>query len=210
MAKHQRSIPSRALLAVCVAITLSGCGLIQNQGPGVITPRRGASVLLKPDPSANPALSVATYYTRSLSECARFKEGVISATTGVNAGADYTALLLSAISSVVSPIATVHLLTAGAAAASGAKATYAADVTADNTVNLTIALDRIYFQPMAEFARTSLSAPVTADTAPSLLMQLVSLQQQCSLDEARAYISQNLTQGVPVAPNGRRLAITPR
>jgi hypothetical protein len=210
MAKYQRSIPSRALLAVCFAATLSGCGLIQYQAPGVITPHRGASVLATPDTSVDPAQSVATYYTQSLSACSRFKESVISATTGVNAGADYTALLLSAISSVVSPIATVHLLTAGAAAASGAKATYAADVTADNTVNLTIALDRIYFQPMAEFARTSLSAPVTAASAPGLLTQMASLQQQCSLDEARAYISQNLTQSVPVTPNGRPLVITPR
>lgn len=204
--KFSRCLLFRMIAATTLAATVSGCGLIQRQSPGVITPHRGAALVSFPDVTAQPALKVSTYYSQSLTGCMAFKEATISAMTGVNAGADYTALVLNALGSVLSPIATVHLLTAGATAAGGVKSTYANDVTTDNAVNLTIAFDKIYFQPMAQLASTALTGAITADAAPGLVVQIMNLQRQCSLDEARAYINQNLTQGVALTPNGLPLS----
>jgi hypothetical protein len=192
-----------------LAITLSGCGFIQQQTPGVFTPKRGAKLLAAPDVAQNPSQEVVNYYGNSFSECMNFKEALLSATTGINAGSDYASLILSALGSVIAPIGTVHLLTAGAMAAAGLKSTFTNDVTTDNAVNLTIAFDKIYFQPMAKLAETTLSSAITNDNAPGIVAQIVSLQEQCSLDEARAYINQNLSQGAALKPTGEPLSSQP-
>ncbi len=200
---HKRRLIRNIIVAAILTIALPGCTFLQQQTAGMISNRRGAKLAALPDLSTQPQQKLVSYYGTSFSECMTFKEGLLSATTGLNAGSDYAALILNTLGTIISPLATVHMLTAGAAAAAGLKSTFATDVAADNAVNLTIAFDRIYFQPMAKLAETSLSAALTPDTAPGVLSQIISLQAQCSLDEARAYINQNLTQSSARTASGQ-------
>jgi hypothetical protein len=191
--------------ACVLSLFLSGCGLIQ-QASGIIIPKREAKLLIIPDLTLNPEQGVLNYYGNSFSECLSFKEQLLSESMGINAGSDYATLILSALATVIAPIGTVHLLTAGAMATTGLKTTFTNDVTTDNSANLTIALDKIYFQPMAKLAETTLSSAITSDTAPGMVAQIINLQEQCSLDEARAYISQNLSHAAPQKPTGEALS----
>ncbi len=191
--------------ACALAVALPGCGLIQQKTAGVLTPKRGASLIALPGTALNPTQEVGDYYAKSFTECMNFKEGLLSATAGINAGSDYATLILSALATVIAPIGTVHLLTAGATATTGFKSTFANDVAAGTSIDLTIAFDKIYFQPMATLAETTLSAPIPSGDAPGVIAQIVSLQEQCSLDEAQAYINQNLSQGSARKPTGQLL-----
>jgi hypothetical protein len=135
----------------------------------------------------------------------RFKEGLVSANTGLNVGTDFLSLVLTSLASVFTPLATVHALTAGAAISMGLKSTVATDVTSDDLINVTIAFDKIYFEPMAQFSEQFRSTGVTAANAPGILMQIDNYQEKCSLDSARVYIRQNLVKASPQAPTGQQL-----
>ena len=188
-----------------LSLSLSGCGFVSEKAAGTLTPKRGAALLPVPDLSVNTSQGLVNYYTSSFSTCMSFKEGLMSATTGVNAGSDYATLILNALGAVVAPVTTVHMLAAGAAATTGLKSTFATDVATDNAVNLTIAFDKIYFQPMARLAMGAIPAATTPSAAIGVVSQIVSLQAQCSLDEARAYINLNLNQSAARTADGQML-----
>jgi hypothetical protein len=67
--------------------------------------------------------------------------------------------------------------------------------------NVTIAFDKIYFEPMLDISK-EIESGLPNNKAASILTRIDSLQHNCSIYEANVYIIQNLTKATatPASP----------
>ena len=204
----------RTIIAISCALSVSGCaGLFGNgvsslgKGISSLGPSRKSAFILADDQElaklSDPGKVVYKHYRDSYGQCMTFKEGLTDANAGLNAGSDWLSLALTAVSSVVSPISANHALATSATVVTGLKTSVNKDVTTDDITNLTVALEKIYFVPMANVSADIVKHNVTAETAPGFLLRIDNLAEQCSLDSARVYIRQNLSNGEAQTPDGQ-------
>jgi hypothetical protein len=96
---------------------------------------------------------------------------------------------LSAIASIINPIATTHLFAAGATVSTGLKSTVANDVTSSALTNVTVAFDKTYFEPMATLSKSINGKTLTDADVRDFNLQINNLNHNCSFDEANVYVS---------------------
>ena len=189
-----KRVPGRVtkfIMPLSLAATLCDCTYVAekaNQLTNQNTPTTpGYDIVLDP-----VSKSVYDHYYKSFADCQNKERAILTANTGLNAGSDFFALLYSTIASVISPIQTAHLFSAASSVTVGLKTTVATDVTTAALTNMSIAFDKIYFEPMLDLSK-SMESGVTQKNAASFHAKIDNLDHNCSLYEANVYVVKNLT-----------------
>ena len=121
LTKKARPIVS-FFVACNLPVMLAGCALAKHYTVG--DPKEPPKPILPADNA-----TVSKYFSNSITWCEDKERALIAANTGLNVGSDVVSLIFSAVGSIINPVATAHLFSAGATVATGLKTTIANDVT---------------------------------------------------------------------------------
>ena len=151
------------IVSLCTAcsltVSLPGCSAVKHYTVGdPESPVEEATAL----PTDARSRQVYKMYKESIEWCQDKERSLLAANTGLNAGTDVLSLILSAIASVINPVATAHIFAGGATISTGLKTTVANDITSSALTNITIAFDKIYFEQMADLM-TSIKGKTLTD-----------------------------------------------
>jgi len=125
--------------------------------------------------------------------CDAFTKNLTIANIGSNTFLDVTTTVFSAAATAVTPINTVHGLTAVSTVASGSKSAINADVFAKTTIaNLAQAVNSTYYRDMKAYEDQLGSATPTGLVMSIEVAKILSIHKECALDTAEASISSTL------------------
>jgi hypothetical protein len=136
----------------------------------------------------------------SETKCDEFTKKLSIANIGSNATLDIATTIFSAAATAVTPLGTVHGLTAASTVASGSKTAIDSDVFAKATIaNIAQAISATYYKDMAGY-EAGLAAEQPDSIVPSVeVAKILSIHKECALDSAEASISSTLGEAQPGA-----------
>jgi hypothetical protein len=125
------------------------------------------------------------------SKCQAFADRLSTAQRGVDTSFDILTGILSALATALTPLSTVHALTAGATISTGTKSAIAADVYAKATASLILQqINNTYYVDIDAYRKELLQRDVNT-IVPSLEVSTIQeIHRKCSLDSAIATLSQ--------------------
>ncbi len=197
---------------VCIALALSllsGCGTaikkMNDENAFLVSAEDIDTATLitacsSPNTEQDKKNCIGTIASNSQLKCSQFLNGLVLAENTSNTGFDFATILLSALATVLTPLNTVHALTAGASVSSGWKAAVNSNIYAKASIgNYAQAIQGTYYRDLREYW-TALAAMKNDQIIVAIeAAKIQSIHRECSLASAQATISATLQ---PTPPAG--------
>ena len=178
-------------------------GLTNLTLTGAATP--GDTVTVTTSPAIKDALGAVVL--QSEKSCANFLAGLVLFETGSNTSLDILSTITSAIGSVLSPIETVHALSASTTILTGSKTALDADIYAKASIaNFAAAIQATYYADMSKYVTGLSTADPSTLSWPIEIYKITVIHRECALAPAESSISKTIE--TPATPTASTTALT--
>jgi hypothetical protein len=191
------------VVLVATSVLLGGCGSLLKNGSDDFDSLMQAENIdaeiseaqkTKPEQSAaEKKEAVAKVMVASSKKCLVFTRRLAGANVHSNTSLDILSTIFSATATAVTPLATVHGLTAAGTIASGSKTAIDTDIFAKATIgNMSQAINATYFRDIGAYGEALQTMNPDNIIISVEMAKLLSIHKECALDSAEASIASTL------------------